>query len=326
MNLHQPLVSVIIPAYNVTAYIGETLDSVGAQTFRDFEIIVVNDGCPDTANLDRVLEPYLSRIKYLKQTNSGPSSARNAGIRASAAPLIAFLDGDDLWEPEYLETHVRLLNEAPHVDLVYPNAYIFTDERVRGQTIMDTLPHRAEPTFRNLVLRECYVYTSVTARRQALLRAGLFDEQFRVAEDFDLWLRMALAGSQLANHSRPLAWYRRARPDSLSRDPIRMLNAVLAVYHKLLGAPTLSHSDREALEEALRREQGDLEFYLAKTALYRSQREEAIQRLENSNRIRRRPNISLALWGLRLAPSLLFSYVHRRYPTEQAFLDSEPRS
>jgi glycosyltransferase involved in cell wall biosynthesis len=324
MNSSSPLVSVIIPAYNVTAYISEALDSVCAQNFRDFEIIVINDGCPDTANLERVLTPYQNRIRYLKQENRGLAGARNTGIRATTAPLIALLDADDLWEPEYLETHVKMLSERPEIDLVYPNAYIFAKERVPSRTILDTLPRWGDPIFRNLVLRECYVFVSVTARREAMIRAGLFDENFRVVEDFDLWLRMLLAGSRFATHTRPLAWYRRSRPDSLSQDPVRMTNGVLNVYQKLLSAPQLSAADREVLQEGIVRERSNLDFYLGKQALYHSKRKDALERLARANRSFRNPKISMALWALRLAPGLLYRYVHRRYPTERAFLNADP--
>src|SRR5208283_4207726 len=99
-----PQVSVIMPAYRVSAYIKDAVDSVLAQTFQDFELIVVNDGCPDTEALERVLGPYRSRIVYLKlEKNVGLASARNAGIQASHSPYIALLDADDIYEPNYLE-------------------------------------------------------------------------------------------------------------------------------------------------------------------------------------------------------------------------------
>src|SRR5712671_2294711 len=87
-----PAVSVIIPAYNSAAYIAETLESVFAQTLADFEVIVINDGSPDTDQLEKVLEHYRERIVYLKQENRGPSAARNIGIRSSRGEFLAFLD------------------------------------------------------------------------------------------------------------------------------------------------------------------------------------------------------------------------------------------
>ena len=94
-----PLISVIVPAYQAAQFIAATLDSILAQTFRNFELIVVNDGSPDSEDLEKVLEPYRSRIIYLRQENQGLAGARNTGIRASRGEYIAPLDADDLWAP-----------------------------------------------------------------------------------------------------------------------------------------------------------------------------------------------------------------------------------
>src|SRR5690348_17239918 len=102
-----PLVSVIIPCFNATKYIPDTLNSLRAQTFRDFETILVNDGCPDTENLERVLEPYMGEIRYLKSGKwASISGSRNTGINASSARYISLIDADDVWEPNYLEVLV----------------------------------------------------------------------------------------------------------------------------------------------------------------------------------------------------------------------------
>ena len=93
------LVSVVIPAYNVGNLIAQTLDSVFAQRYRNFEVVVVNDGSPDTPALEAALAPFRDRITYVVQENAGPSAARNAGIEHSRGDLIAFLDGDDIWLP-----------------------------------------------------------------------------------------------------------------------------------------------------------------------------------------------------------------------------------
>src|ERR1051326_8460176 len=98
-----PIVSVIIPAYNAAAFIGETLDSVYAQTFKDFEVVVVNDGSPDTDELERALERYAAKLRYLKQDNQGAAAARNTGITAARGEFVAFLDADDMWLPAFLE-------------------------------------------------------------------------------------------------------------------------------------------------------------------------------------------------------------------------------
>ena len=92
-GISNPLVSIIIPAYNVTNYIGDALNSVLAQTFTDYEVIVINDGSPDSEALERALVPYMSRIVYLRQENQGVSAARNRGILSARGTLLAFLDG-----------------------------------------------------------------------------------------------------------------------------------------------------------------------------------------------------------------------------------------
>jgi glycosyltransferase involved in cell wall biosynthesis len=104
-----PAVSVVTPCYKVTEYVAGALDSLRAQTFRNFETILVNDGCPDTDNLERVLAPYRREIIYFKQEHGGLSVARNTAIRAARAPIIALLDPDDAWERGYLEAQTALL-------------------------------------------------------------------------------------------------------------------------------------------------------------------------------------------------------------------------
>src|SRR5581483_4665750 len=104
-----PRVSVIIPAYNAAAFIAETLDSVYAQTFADFEVIVVNDGSPDTEDLERELAPYREKLSYIKQENQGAAAARNTGIKAARGEFVAFLDADDTWLLAFLEKQLDLL-------------------------------------------------------------------------------------------------------------------------------------------------------------------------------------------------------------------------
>src|SRR5579871_5140104 len=113
-----PKVSVIIPVYNVTRYIGETLNSLRSQTFRDFETILVNDGCPDTENLEKALLPWRGEVLYLKSGKwASVSTSRNTGIQASRGEYIALLDGDDIWEPDYLKVQTSLLDANPDIDV-----------------------------------------------------------------------------------------------------------------------------------------------------------------------------------------------------------------
>ena len=122
-----PTVSVIMPAYRVAEYIGAAIESVLNQTYTDYEIVVVNDGSPDTAELESELAPYRDQIIYIKQNNRGCSAARNTAIRASRGRYIALLDPDDLWEPDYLKIHLEILERDPTTDVLYCDALIVGD-------------------------------------------------------------------------------------------------------------------------------------------------------------------------------------------------------
>jgi len=314
-----PAVSVIVPAYNVTRFIAETLDSLRAQTFRDFETIVVNDGCPDSANLERVLEPFRGEIVYIRQENLGLAGARNTAVRAARAPLVALLDSDDIWEPNYLEVQIGFFAADPHIDVVSPNASFFGETLFPGKTITDLFPNHGEVTFRSLVELKNRIFGGLMARREAILRAGLFDPSLRSAEDLDLWLRMAHGGARFVYNHLPLYRYR-ARPDSLSNDPIWITTHVLQVYRKLSGTLDLKPQDRSALDAAIRRDEAILDFYLGKKALYAGRIEEARERLTQSNRVLCNRKVSLALLALRIAPGLFHKLVHWRSPTEYQFM------
>src|SRR5205823_8543224 len=130
-----PKVSILMPAYNVAPYIGETLESIFAQTFADFEVIIVNDGSPDGDDFERELEPYRNRIRYFKQENRGAGAARNTGLRAARGEFIAFLDAEDVWLPTYLEEQIKFLS-AQGCDVVCANAMNFGNSAFAGRTYM----------------------------------------------------------------------------------------------------------------------------------------------------------------------------------------------
>jgi len=314
-----PAVSVIIPAYNVTAFIADALDSLRAQTFRDFETIVVNDGCPDAANLERVLEPYRGEIVYIRQENQGVAAARNTALRAARAPLVALLDPDDMWEPEYLEVQTAQLASHPEAGVACANVTFIGETRFEGQTFLDMYPDRGEINFRRLLAQQCRISSSVTARRELILRAGLFNATLRAAEDLHLWLRLAHLGTPFIRTDQPLIRYR-ARPDSLSNDPIRIGSDILKVYKNLSETLDLNAPDRACLEEAIRREETTLDFYLGKKALYAGRNEEARERLTRANRVMGSRKVSVALLALRIAPGFVHKLVHWRNPTEYQFL------
>ncbi len=308
---HAPAVSVIMPAYRVTEYIGGAIDSVLAQTFVDYEIIVVNDGSPDTDELERVLAPYRARIVYIKQENRGLSGARNTAIRAARGEFVALLDPDDLWEPNYLAVQVAAMRNEPTLDVLYSNARIFGDAPDAGRELMDVCPTDGAVTFERVITQECNVLICATVRREAVLRAGLFDETLRSSEDFDLWLRILKAGGRISYHRQPLARYRR-RAGSLSSDPVWMCTHYLQVLNKVERTMALTPAERETVERQCAHVRAMLSLHEGKRAFFRGDALVAIEKLNAANAYYNNPKLTLTLQLMRHAPRLLMSVYNMR--------------
>ena len=306
-----PRISVIIPAYRVTEYIAETLDSVLAQTFTDYEIVVVNDGCPDTAALERVLAPYREKIVYLKRENGGLSAARNTAIAAARGEFLALLDGDDAWEPGYLAYQVGVMEADPAAAVVYSNGVVFGDSPQAGSLLMDLSPSEGPADFAAIVQMRCQVMVSAMARREAVVRAGMFDPKLRAVEDFDLWLRMTLGGGKIVYHRKPLLRYRR-RAGSLSSNSVWMRQGALRVLEKIERQFSLTPTDRAALEEAKARFQADIEYFEGRDALAKGDVQVAIRRLSAANRHLRQRGLALKILMLRLFPRFTLALARRR--------------
>ncbi len=311
-NNTMPTVSVIIPAYNAAAYICETLDSVFAQTFSDYEVIVVNDGSPDIAKLERVIEPYRERIVYIKQENRGPSGARNTAIMAARGEYVAFLDSDDLWLPEFLSHQVKMLSEDDSLALVYADALLFGDSALAGQTFMQGAPSEGAVTFESLLRWECAIITScVVARKQSLIDAGLFDEAFVRSEDFDLWLRLAHRrhSSERIAYSRAVLARHRLHEASLAADSRRMFESQIDVLKKLAQTLDLTGEDRELITTQVNNCEAQLVLDQGKQQLLAGKYGEAAVAIKQANNFFRSRKLQFVLLGLRTAPRLL----HRFY-------------
>jgi glycosyltransferase involved in cell wall biosynthesis len=310
-----PKISIVIPAYKVAAYIVATLGSVFAQTFTDFEVIVINDGSPDTEELELVLRPFIKRIRYLKQENRGASAARNTGVRAARGELIAFLDADDLWLPQYLEAQLSFMR-AQGCDLVCADANIFGDSGIAGRTYMDSLmgtaPNEGAVTFLELVNADRSLITSgVVVRRNLVLEVGLFDESLRNAQDLDLWLRLARHGARLAYQRRVLLSYR-SRSDSLSGDTINSHQRELRVFDKIEQSYEFTPAERAAVVTVIKNRRALLKYELGKLYLAPGDFAHARESFANSNSLKPNWKPRLALWLTRLTPRLLRSLYLRR--------------
>jgi len=310
-----PAVSVVIPAYKVAPFIAETLDSVFAQTLRDFEVVVVNDGSPDTPELERALAPYLARVRYFVQENAGAGAARNRGVREALGELVAFLDGDDLWLPTYLAEQTRFIAEGG-LDLAYTDAVIFGDSPLAGRRYMEVAPSDGPADFRSLLRAECNVITSgVVARRAAVLEAGLFDVTLRNAQDFDLWLRLARRGARLAYQRRPLVRYR-VHEGSLSGDAINRIERERKVYRHIAETYDLDAEERAEVDRMLERIGAQLDLEQGKRLLLEERFGEAREALSRARRVLGGWKLGASLLLLRVAPRLLLKLSGGRLRTQ----------
>ncbi len=182
-----PFVSVILPTYNRSAFVGRAIDSVLSQSYTDFELIVVDDGSTD--DTPALLARYGNFIKVIRQKNQGVSAARNSGIRAAAGSVIALLDSDDYWLPKKLEEQVAFFQS-------HPDALICQTEEIwirNGKRVNPKKRHQKQSGMifeKSLPL--CLVSPSAVMIRKSLIdEVGLFDETLPACEDYDLWLRIA---------------------------------------------------------------------------------------------------------------------------------------
>lgn len=186
MNINNPLVSVIIPAYNRGWVLKEAVDSVLAQDFPNFELIVVNDGSAD--NSSEILASYGNKIRIVSQENRGVSSARNRGIGSSSGDYIAFLDSDDLWLPGKLSAQVAFFEKNPDA-LICQTEEIWVKNGIRMNP--GKRHKKMSGFFFEKSLELCLVSPSaVMAKKRLFEIAGLFDETLPACEDYDMWLRV----------------------------------------------------------------------------------------------------------------------------------------
>ncbi|RLE12773.1 glycosyltransferase family 2 protein [Candidatus Aerophobetes bacterium] len=185
--MKEKIVSVIIPTYNRENWIKEAVESIFCQSYSNYEIIVVDDGSTD--NTKRVLAPFKSKIRYVFQPTSGPSSARNKGLQLSRGEWIAFLDSDDVWRPEKLEKQMDVLQKEPEFKVCY------TDEVwIRNGKFVN--PRKRHTKYSGWIYPYCLPLciispSSVVIHRSVFEEVGYFDTSLPVAEDYDLWLRIS---------------------------------------------------------------------------------------------------------------------------------------
>lgn len=306
------MVTVIIPAFRAAGYIADTVSSIFSQSpLPDIEVIVVNDGSPDTPQMIAALAPWRSRLVYLEQENGGAGAARNAGLAAAHGDLVAFLDADDRWMPGFLELQVRFLDRHPECDMVYTNGRLTGDTPLAGRTFMETTPSNGRVTFRRMLAQECTVLTSsVVARREAIDAAGGFDATLRRGQDFDLWLRLAHRGAAICYQRHALV-ERFVRADGLSADSVTELERAIRVLNGIRTKLALDGADRDLLQRRLTVLGGALELERGKRCLRTGRFELARRHFQRSNAVAPNWKIHLVLALLGIAP-LMFQRAYKR--------------
>lgn len=297
-----PDVSVIIPVYRGSQYIAQALKSVFAQSFTAYEIIVINDGSPETEQIERELHPYMQQITYIKQENGGPSSARNAGILQAKGAYVAFLDCDDAWHPGYLAEQLALLRADPELDLIYCDALLIGTSPNAGKTVMEINPSRGAVTLESLLKLDCGVITSCTVvRRKCLLDAGLFDEDRRCCEDYDMWVRIADRGGRMAYQHKVLA-LRRIHSEAITADPSYVIDSQVAVFRKLGTSLPLIPGHQAIVEKQIARCMAEIQLHRSKADLMAGKYTEAATGVRFANTYFQSRKLRGIEWIIRVMP------------------------
>ena len=297
-----PLVSVIMPAYNTAHLITASLNSVFAQDYQNLEIMVVNDGSPDTRELEAVLSRYQDRIVYIRQENKRAAGARNTAIQRAQGDLLAFLDSDDVWFADHLSSQLKLFAEYPQLDLVYSNCFVSTDS---DTTFMELSPSTCEARFESLVEERCQIpISTVVARKQAVEKAGLFDESLARCDDYDMWLRVAFHGGKIGYTRKVQARLNQGRADSLGIAKVKMLEADWEILQKIDRDLPLSHIERRCVRQRLGEVRGHCLLEEGKVQLDEGNFRKAKDLFAEANVHLQRSRLSLIRFSLALAPNL----------------------
>jgi glycosyltransferase involved in cell wall biosynthesis len=235
---HDPLASIVIPAFNAARTITSTVESALRQSLTSLEVVVVDDGSTDaTAEIVGGMDD--PRIRFVTQANRGLPAARNAGIEASRGAYIAFLDSDDLFLPDFVELGIDALRGRSRPGFAYTDAYVLDEAsgRIRETSAMAQFdppipPPQDSADFLIALMRINFVYVSTIVPRDVFQAVGGFNESLTSCEDYDLWLRILIQGYEAAWFPGRHAIYR-LHPGQMTRNVMRMARNLSAVYDEL---------------------------------------------------------------------------------------------
>jgi glycosyltransferase involved in cell wall biosynthesis len=311
-----PRVSAIIPSYNTAPLIAACLDSVFAQTFRDFEAIVVNDGSPDTVELENVLQPYMDRIVYIKQPNKRAAGARNTAIAKARGEFLAFLDSDDTWLPNHLESQMKQFEADPALALAYANSLLVGDP-TRQTEFMTRCPSEGNACFEALAVERCQIpIATVVVRKAAILKAGGFDESLPRCDDYDMWLRTAFHGGKIGYTRQVQAHMAIGRPGALGQSSAKMSEAYWRILDNADKKLPLTDAQRKLVRTRAAEVRSRYLIEEGKNHLSARDFAKARERFSEANMHSRSAKLSLIVLALKLAPnatSRLFTFWTQRH-------------
>lgn len=282
------LVSVVIPTYNSSLSLTHALKSVVGQTYKEFEIIVIDDGSID--NTEEVVRNFPFPILYLKVPNGGPAKARNIGIKNSQGDFVAFLDADDLWLPRKLEAQIKAFDADPELMLVFTEDLFLKNDKLIKKPFSKKQRLMCGNVVKNIFLFSYVGTPTVMVRRSIFEEVGYFEEDMLIAEDDNLWLR--IASKYKISLLDEVLVHIRITKGSLSRtegnifsgvqEHIRLIHYKYPELEKLLG------------NTVIRRKQSDL--YFSQGYFFFSQQQHRLARINLARSFALSPNIKQPLY------------------------------
>ena len=237
-----PSIGVCIPAYNLEGLVSRAIDSVLAQRDLPESIVVVDDGSTDATA--EAIQPYASKLCLIRQDNRGAAGAKNTAGKASSTDWIAFLDGDDEYMPDRIESIRRFAAAWPDVDIITTDAFVTHGSKVDEATYYESSGFKIDVANPRLsILRNNFIFGHAAVRRDRWLAIGGFDETMANAEDRDCWTRMIFEGCEVGIILKPLSVYHR-QDDSLSRNRAAASQGRARAMAKVLVRPDLSNEER----------------------------------------------------------------------------------
>lgn len=286
--MKKPLISVVIPTYNRADWISEAVDSVLGQTFKDLELIIIDDGSKDST--DKVLKKYGSKIRYFYQENAGLSDARNKGILASQGDYIAFLDSDDVWFEKKLETQINELRQEPRAVMHVTNALIYRCQIGTETNLFDYIKYTPvfgsgtkcieRPFLQQIEYSMGGWPQNVLVKREILLSTELFRVDLKRWQDMALLHQIAAKGPWVVN-STPFTKLMRRKEDpelnlsDRTRKIMLSCKEMVAIYEKLETIQSLNREEHKGVQKRLSNAYSTLGFEL----LIRKEHKEARREL-----------------------------------------------